>query len=56
MKHPVMASVGDRTRQAYALLQDRGIACTLEWNPGNHFAQPDLRTAKAFARLLNHRI
>ncbi len=53
-KNPVMASVGDRTRQAYALLRDRGIRCTLERNPGNHFAQPDLRTAKAFAWLLNH--
>ncbi len=56
VKNPVMASVGDRTRQAYALLQSRGINCTLEWNPGNHFQEPDLRTAKAFAWLLNHRI
>ena len=54
VKKPVMASVGDRTRQAYALLSERGIRCALEWNPGNHFARPDLRTAKAFAWLLNH--
>ena len=56
VKNPVMASVGDRTRQAYALLRDRGIHCTLEWNPGNHFQEPDIRTAKAFAWLLNHQI
>ena len=56
VKNPVMASVGGRTRQAYALLRDRGINCTLEWNSGNHFAQPDIRTAKAFAWLLNHSI
>jgi predicted alpha/beta superfamily hydrolase len=56
VKNPLMASVGDRTRQAYALLRDRGVSCTLEWNPGNHFTEPDLRTAKAFAWLLNHRI
>ena len=55
-KNPVMASVGERTRQAYALLRERGIHCTLERNPGNHFKEPDLRTAKAFAWLLNHRI
>jgi hypothetical protein len=56
VKNPLMAPVGDRTRQAYALLRDRDIACTLEWNPGNHFTEPDLRTAKAFAWLLNHSI
>ncbi len=56
VKNPVMASVGDRTRQAYALLRARGVSCTLEWNPGNHFTEPDLRTAKAFAWLLNHSI
>ncbi len=56
VKNPVMASVGDRTRQAYALLRERGVRCTLEWNPGNHFQETDLRTAKAFAWLLNHRI
>ena len=56
VKNPVMASVGDCTRQAYALLNDRGTNCTLEWNPGNHFQEPDLRTAKAFAWLLNHGI
>lgn len=53
-KNPVMAAVGDRTRQAHALLQSQGIRCALEWNPGNHFREPERRMAKAFAWLLNH--
>ena len=55
-KNPVVASVGERTRQAYELLNSHGINCALEWNAGNHFREPTLRTAKAFAWLLNHRI
>ena len=49
----VMAAVGDRIREAHELLRDRGIACTLEWNPGNHFRDAELRTAKAFAWTVN---
>ena len=51
-RNPVMATVGDCIREAHTLLRARGIPCTLEWNPGNHFKDPDLRTAKAFAWLL----
>ena len=51
-RNPVMATVGDCIREAYTLLQAQGVPCTLEWNPGNHFKDPDLRTAKAFAWLL----
>lgn len=46
-KNPVMAAVGDRIRELYALLQAEHTV-TLEWNPGNHFRDSDLRTAKAF--------
>ena len=52
-RNPVMATVGDRVREACAYLREQGVACWLEWHPGNHFREPDLRTAKAFARLLN---
>ena len=46
-KNPVMATVGDRIRELYALLQaDHTV--TLEWNPGNHFQDSEKRTAKAF--------
>ena len=51
-RNPVMATVGDRIRGLHALLLDRGTDCTLEWNPGNHFRAPELRTARAFAWLL----
>lgn len=55
-RNPVMATVGDHIRAAYALLQEQGVDCTLEWNSGNHFRDNDIRTAKAFAWLIRHRI
>ena len=48
-RNPVMATVGDRIREAYSLLSECGVKCTLEWNEGNHFKDADIRTAKAFA-------
>ena len=53
-KNPVMAAVGSRIREAEEILKAQGIPCTLEWNPGNHFRDADIRTAKAFAWVLNH--
>ena len=53
-RNPVMSTVGDRMRAAYALLQGKNVSCTLEWNSGGHFQQPDRRTAKAFAWVLEH--
>ncbi len=52
-RNPVMATVGDRIREAYVLLKERGVSCTFEWNEGNHFKDADLRTAKAFASVVN---
>ncbi len=52
-RNPVMATVGTRIREAYDLLRGRGTDCVLEWNSGNHFKDPDLRTARAFLWLLN---
>lgn len=48
-RNPVMATVGDRIREAHALFKAQGINAALEWNPGNHFKDADIRTAKAFA-------
>lgn len=48
-RNPVMATVGDRIREAYALLCEQGVKCVLEWNEGNHFKDFDVRTAKAFS-------
>ena len=53
-RNPVMAAVGDRIREAYEHLTGKGISCVLEWNPGNHFKDPDIRTAQAFSWLLTH--
>lgn len=52
-RNPVMATVGEKIREAYSILKEQGADCTLEWNQGNHFKDADLRTAKAFAWLLN---
>ena len=51
-RNPVMSQVGDCIRTGYAWLKESGVDCTLEWNPGNHFKEPELRTAKAFAWVL----
>jgi hypothetical protein len=52
-RNPVMATVGDRIREAHSLLKERNVNCILEWNEGNHFKDADIRTAKAFAWALN---
>ena len=46
----VMATVGGRIKTQYEALDNE---CILEWNSGNHFADPDKRTAKGFAWLIN---
>lgn len=52
-RNPVMATVGDRIREAHSLLKERNVNCILEWNEGNHFKDADIRTAKAFSWVLN---
>ena len=51
-RNAVMSQVGDCIRDGYAWLKEHGIYCTLAWNKGGHFKEPELRTARAFARLL----
>lgn len=51
-RNPVMATVGNAIREQYALLQSAGISCQLDWNPGNHFVDSDVRVAKGLAWLL----
>ena len=53
-RNPVMRTVGDCARYCFAWMKEQGINCTLEWNPGNHFKEPGLRTAKAFEWVMNH--
>lgn len=54
-RNPVMATVGNAIREQYALLQSAGIRCQLDWNPGNHFVDSDVRVAKGLAWLLEKR-
>ena len=51
-KNPVMKTVGDNIKNAHELLKAKGKNTILEWNPGNHFKDPDIRTARAFAWIL----
>ncbi len=53
-RNTVMAQVAGRIRLQAEVLSG-GIDCVLEWNAGNHFAEPELRTAKGFAWLLSGR-
>lgn len=44
-----MSQVGNCIRMGYEWLIEHEINCNLEWNQGNHFREPDIRIAKAFA-------
>ncbi len=55
-RNPVMASVGARIREACDILNTQNIPCTLEWNPGNHFKDADVRTARAFSWIMDQHI
>ena len=50
----MMRHVLDDTRAMEELLGARGIPTTLELNPGNHFAQTDLRMASGIHWILTH--
>ncbi|MBQ3918704.1 MAG: esterase, partial [Oscillospiraceae bacterium] len=52
-RNAVMASVGDCIRRGYHMLSEQGVDTILEWNQGNHFREPDIRTAKAFSWMLS---
>lgn len=51
-RNPVMSQVGDAIRAIYGHYDALGVPAVLEWNQGNHFKEPDRRTAKGFAWLL----
>jgi hypothetical protein len=48
-----MAAVGENIRRQYDILKAHDINVTLEWNDGNHFTDPEIRTAKGFAWCIN---
>ena len=51
---PVMRTVGENIEKTYGLVKDVCRNAALEWNPGNHFRDPDRRTARGFAWCLEH--
>lgn len=53
-RNPVLARVGEATRATYARYNgdSRVTASVLEWNPGNHFAEPERRMLRGFDWLL----
>ena len=53
-RNSVMAQIGNCIKEEYRCLLENGINCILEWNKGNHFKEADIRTAKAFAWILNN--
>lgn len=48
-RNKVMASVGENILRQYEIMKSAGLDVTLEWNEGNHFTEPEIRTAKGFA-------
>lgn len=53
-RNPVMAAVEAKTLAICEHLKEQGIETVFEMNQGNHFAEPDVRTAKGIAWLLSH--
>lgn len=53
-KNKVLAKVGNNIRQQYErMCKESGVKeCKLEWNPGNHFVDSEIRMAKGIAWLL----
>ena len=51
-KNRVLASVGNCIRELTEYY-DTVTDVTLEWNEGNHFAEPEVRMAKGFANVIN---
>lgn len=54
-RNEVMSTVGAKIRLTYKLLSSQGVDCVLEWNEGNHFKDPHIRTAKAFSWIIGKR-
>lgn len=52
-RNKTMAVVGDNIRRQYDMLKQLDLDVTLEWNDGNHFTEPEIRTAKGFAWCVN---
>lgn len=54
-RNPLLSTIKERTEELQEYYSSRPeIRAKLEWNPGNHFTEPDKRLQKGFTWLLEH--
>ena len=53
-KHQILSKIGENIRKQHEILEkSENMKTILEWNEGNHFKNPDIRTAKGFLWVMN---
>lgn len=53
-KHQILSKIGNNIRKQHEILENSGnVKTVLEWNEGNHFKNPDIRTAMGFLWVMN---
>ena len=53
-KHQILSKIGDNIRKQHEILEkSENVKTVLEWNEGNHFKNPYIRTAKGFLWVMN---
>ena len=53
-KHQILSKIGDNIRKQHEILEkSENVKTVLEWNEGNHFKNPGIRTAKGFLWVMN---
>ena len=53
-KHQILSKIGENIRKQHEILENsENVKTILEWNEGNHFKNPDIRTAKGFLWVMN---
>ena len=53
-KHQILSKIGENIRKQHEILEkSENVKTILEWNEGNHFKSPDIRTAKGFLWVMN---
>ena len=53
-KHQILSKIGNNIRKQHEILEkSENVKTVLEWNEGNHFQNPDIRTAKGFLWVMN---
>lgn len=55
-KNPVMSTVQEKTEELEAELKNQGISTVFELNPGNHFVDSDMRTARGITWIIRSQL